>query len=248
MMERSLNDSFEEYKKKRFYDIEENLKRIRDNMFDAAVKSGRASDAVHLMAVTKTVEPVFINHAIHQGIDLIGENRVQEFMSKKPELELENVDAHLIGHLQTNKVKQIVGEVSTIQSVDSVKVAREIGKQSDALGITTKVLLEVNIGEEESKSGLEYDSVFDICCEMSEISGIEVDGLMAIPPICENTVELRRFFSDMHKLFVDIESKKIDNISMHILSMGMSSDYVDAILEGSNLIRVGSSLFGARVY
>lgn len=247
-MERSLNDSFEEYKAKRFYDIEENLKRIRDNMCDAAVKSGRTADSVHLMAVTKTVEPVFINHAIHQGIDLIGENRVQEFMSKKPELELENVDVHLIGHLQTNKVKQIVGEVSTIQSVDSIKVAREIGKQSDALGITTKVLLEVNIGEEESKSGLEYSSVLDICCELSEISGIEVEGLMAIPPICENTVELRRFFSDMHKLFVDIESKKIDNISMHILSMGMSSDYVDAILEGSNLIRVGSSLFGARVY
>lgn len=247
-MERSLNDSFEEYKAQRFYDIEENLKRIRDNICEASLKSGRSEAAVHLMAVTKTVEPVFINHAIHQGIDLIGENRVQELMSKKTELDLDGVDVHLIGHLQTNKVKQIVGEVSTVQSVDSVKVAREIGKQSESLGITTKVLLEVNIGEEETKSGFTYDSVTDFCYELSEISGISVAGLMAIPPICENTVELRRFFYDMHKLFVDIESKKIDNISMHILSMGMSSDYVDAILEGSNLVRVGSSIFGARVY
>lgn len=247
-MERSLNDSFEEYKAKRFYDIEENLKRIRDNICEAAVKSGRAEDAVHLMAVTKTVEPVFINHAIREGIDLIGENRVQELMSKKPELELDGVDVHLIGHLQTNKVKQVVGEVSTIQSVDSIKVAREIGKQSEVLGITTKVLLEVNIGEEESKSGFTYDSVTDFCYEISEFSGISVEGLMAIPPICENSVELRRFFYDMRKLFVDIEGKKIDNICMHILSMGMSSDYVDAILEGSNLVRVGSSIFGARVY
>ncbi len=247
MMEKSSNELIE-YRKKRCECIDENLKRIRENIAVAAKGSGRDESAVKLMAVTKTVEPYFINHAISRGIDLIGENRVQELMSKKDDLHLDGVDVHLIGHLQTNKVKQIVGEVSTIQSVDSVKVAKEISKQSLAKDLITDVLLEVNIGEEDSKSGVTYDSAVDICHEISEFPGIRVQGLMAIPPICDDNVELRRFFYNMHKLFVDIESKKIDNINMHILSMGMSSDYSEAILEGANLVRVGSAMFGARVY
>ena len=240
--------SFEAYKLERFRNIEENFKEIRDNISEAAQKIGKSADDIKLMAVTKTVEPVFINHAIAQGIDLIGENRVQEFMSKKDELNLDGVDVHLIGHLQTNKVKQIVGQVSTIQSVDSVKIAKEISKQSNALGITTKVLLEVNIGMEDSKTGVIYDNAGEICQEISELPGIKIEGLMAIPPICDDSIKLRHFFSDMHKLFVDIGEKKLDNVNMSILSMGMSSDYVEAILEGANLVRIGSKLFGARVY
>ena len=248
MMEKSLNDSLNQYREQRCKDIEDNLKEIKEKIAESAQKSGRTEKDVHLMAVTKTVEPYFINHALAQGIDLIGENRVQELLSKKPDLNLDGVDVHLIGHLQTNKVKQIVGEVSTIQSVDSVKVAKEISKCSVNAGINTDILLEVNIGEEESKSGLEYNQVLEICHEIAELPGVSVKGLMAIPPICENDVILRQFFSNMYQLYVDIDSKKIHNICMQILSMGMSSDYEAAIMEGSNLVRVGSSIFGARVY
>lgn len=243
MTERSLT----EYREERCRDIEENIKEIRDNIAEAAIKSGRNPEDVHLMAVTKTVEPYFINHAIHCGIDLIGENRVQEFLGKKPELDLDGVDCHLIGHLQTNKVRQIVGEVSTIQSVDSVKVAKEISKQSVKNGLVTKILLEVNVGEEESKSGMDYAAAPNLLAEIAALPGLSVEGFMAIPPICDE-VTLRGYFSRMHQLYVDMKSKNIDNSNINILSMGMSADYVQAILEGSTLVRVGSSLFGARIY
>lgn len=247
MMEK-LSNEYEEYKKQRFAQIDENLKIVRENIANAAIKSGRQPGDIKLMAVTKTVAPEFINHAISRGIDLIGENRVQELMSKKDDLHLDGVDVHLIGHLQTNKVKQIVGEVSTIQSVDSIKVAKEISKQSTMHGINTNILLEVNIGKEESKSGFMADEVLDACCEIAELPSVKIMGLMSVPPICEDKTVLRQFFSDMDKLFVDIDSKKIDNICMQILSMGMSSDYQDAIEMGANLVRVGSNIFGARQY
>lgn len=244
MTERSLS----EYREARCRDIEENLKEIRENLAEAAVRSGRAPEDVKLMAVTKTVEPFFINHAIHCGVDLIGENRVQEFLGKKPELDLDGVDCHLIGHLQTNKVKQIVGEVSTIQSVDSLKVANEISKQSVKKDLVTKILLEVNVGEEESKSGMDYDAVPDLLPAIAELPGLSVEGLMAIPPICEDEAVLRGYFSKMNQLYVDMKAQNIDNININILSMGMSADYVQAVLEGATLVRVGSSLFGARIY
>ncbi|MBQ7102271.1 MAG: YggS family pyridoxal phosphate-dependent enzyme, partial [Clostridia bacterium] len=155
---------------------------------------------------------------------------------------------HLIGHLQTNKVRQIVGEVSMIQSVDSVRLAKEIAKRSLAAGITTDILAEINVGGEDSKSGIEWSAAEEILAEISEIEGLRLRGLMAIPPICENSSEARAFFSKMRRLFVDIQSKKLDNTSINILSMGMSSDYTDAILEGATLVRVGTSLFGRRVY
>lgn len=240
--------SFTEYRAQRCKDIEENLKEIRDNMAEAAIQSGRKPEDIQLMAVTKTVEPYFINHAIHCGIDLIGENRVQEFLGKKPELDLEGVDCHLIGHLQTNKVRQIVGEVSTIQSVDSLKVAKEISKQSVKNDLVTKILLEVNVGEEASKSGMDYDAVKDLLPEIATLPGLQVEGFMAIPPICDEESVLRGYFSKMNQLYVDMKGENIDNININILSMGMSADYVQAIQEGSTLVRVGSSLFGARVY
>jgi len=246
-MEKSLND-LEQYRAQRCHDIEENYKQILENIAKAEMARGVKEGSTQFMAVTKTVEPYFINHALSLGIDMIGENRVQELMGKKPELNLDGVDVHLIGHLQTNKVKQVVGEVSTIQSVDSVKVAKEISKCSEALGITTNVLVEVNVGDEDSKSGLEKHMLIETCHEIAELPGRKVEGLMAIPPICETSAEVREYFAIMYKLFIDISSKKLDNTNMHILSMGMSSDYADAILEGANLVRVGSSLFGARIY
>lgn len=234
--------------KQRFHDIEENYKTIKENIAQAALKSGRKPEDVRFMAVTKTVESLYINHALSLGVDLIGENRVQEFLGKRDELNLNGVEKHLIGHLQTNKVRQIVGEVDMIDGVDSIKVAKEIGKVSQKKGIITDVLVEVNIGGEESKFGLDPVKLDETVCEMAEIDGIKICGLMAIPPICTDEEENRKFFSNMYTMFLDIKAKKLDNVNMNILSMGMSDDYVSAILEGSTMVRVGSSLFGRRVY
>ena len=232
----------------RFKNIEHNLEFIRQRIADAAAQSGRSSEDIKLMAVTKTVEPIFINHAIECGIDLIGENKVQEFLSKKPYLKLENCQAHLIGHLQTNKVKQIVSEVSMIQSVDSIKLAKEISKRSEVAGITTECLIEVNIGDEDSKTGLDVNLLTQTIEEISALPSIKVKGLMTIPPICENDARLSEYFLRMNEIFIDIRNKKLDNIDMSILSMGMSGDYEAAIRYGSNLVRVGSAIFGPRLY
>lgn len=232
----------------RFLAIEENLKIINEDVSQAAIKSGRCPGDVSLMAVTKTVESKFINHAIAQGVNLIGENKVQELLLKEPELNLEGCKAHLIGHLQSNKVKKIVGHVDTIQSVDSVSIAKEIGKRSLEAGIITNVLLEVNAGSEDSKFGFLPDELFEKACEIAEIEGVKIGGMMCVAPICESEAEIRGIFSNMHRLFIDIGAKKRDNISMDILSMGMSGDYKEAILEGANLVRVGSAIFGARIY
>lgn len=232
----------------RFFAIEENLKIINEDIANAALISGRKPEDVNLMAVTKTVESKFINHAIKNGINLIGENKVQEFLLKKDELNLENCKPHLIGHLQSNKVKKIVGYVDTIQSVDSVSIAKEIGKRSVEAGLTTKILLEVNVGNEESKFGFTSEELFEKACEISEINGICINGLMCVAPICEKDAEIRAIFSNMHRMFIDIRAKKIDNINMNVLSMGMSGDYKQAIIEGANLVRVGSAIFGARIY
>jgi len=232
----------------RFSAIEENLKYINFDISEAALKSGRNPSDVRIMAVTKTVESKFINHAISCGVNLIGENKVQELLLKEPELNLDGCKAHLIGHLQSNKVKKIVGHVETIQSVDSVSIAKEIGKRSVESGIITKILLEVNAGSEDSKFGFSADELFEKACEISETDGILINGLMCVAPICEKEAEIRAIFSNMHRMFIDIGAKKIDNISMNILSMGMSGDYKYAILEGANLVRVGSSIFGARIY
>ena len=232
----------------RFSNIEYNLNVINERIALAAEKSGRKADDIRFMAVTKTVEPMFINHAIEHGVNLIGENKVQEFLSKKEYLKLDNCEAQLIGHLQTNKVRQIVGEVSMIQSVDSVKLAKEISKRSKALGITTECLVEVNIGDEDSKTGLDMELLYDTLAEISALPAIKIKGLMTIPPICDDDEELNKYFSKMKEIFIDIKSKKLDNIDMCILSMGMSGDYEAAVRNGSDLVRVGSAIFGPRIY
>ncbi len=232
----------------RFNNIEHNVRVIKEKIAKAALDSGRNPDEVRLMAVTKTVEPMFINHALKCGIDLIGENKVQEFLSKKPYLNLEGVECHLIGHLQTNKVKQIVSEVNMIESVDSLKLAGEISKRSEAAGVITECLIEVNIGDEDSKTGLELTMLEETLREIAVLPGIKVKGLMTIPPICDDEAELDKYFCQMQEIFIDIKAKKIDNIDMCILSMGMSGDYEAAVRHGSNLVRVGSAIFGPRIY
>lgn len=232
----------------RFVQLEENIKILRDRAGEAAVRSGRRPEDITILAVTKTVDAPLINHAIACGMDHIGENRVQEFLGKRDELHLDGVEAHLIGQLQTNKVRKIVGLVFMIQSVDSVKLAREIGRVSAEKGIVTDCLAEVNIGGEQSKSGVAPEELPELLEQMSEIEGIRVRGLMTVPPICESKAEIRQYFSNMRQLFIDIQHKKIDNIYMDCLSMGMSSDYEEAILEGATLIRPGTALFGSRIY
>ena len=233
---------------RRIENVRENYKIICERIAEAAIKSGRKPEDVRFMAVTKTVEPALINAAIEEGITLIGENRVQEYLGKAPELHLDGVEKHLIGHLQKNKVRQIVGKVDMIESVDSIEIAREIAKRSEMQGITTDVLLEVNIGGEESKFGFAPDTLEENLAQIYELSHIRVEGLMSIPPICEQKAQIRQFFSQMNELYIDFSSKIFNNINMNILSMGMSADYYEAILEGANLVRVGSALFGERIY
>ncbi len=232
----------------RLKSVSENYKAIKHRVEEAAIKAGRDPNDVRLMAVTKTVESVYINKAIEIGADLIGENRVQEYLGKKDELNLDGVEKHLIGHLQTNKVKQIVGEVDMIESVDSIKLAKEISRVSSNKGVTTDVLVEVNVGKEDSKSGIYIESLEELLCEIAELESIRINGLMTIPPICESEKEVYKYFETMYKSFIDIKDKKIDNVNMSILSMGMSGDFEAAVASGSNIVRVGSAIFGARKY
>lgn len=229
-------------------DVEYNYKLINERIAEAAQKVGKSREDITFLAATKTVEPEVINHAISLGLYYIGENKVQELLSKYDSYNLENCSLQFIGHLQTNKVRQIVNKVDLIQSVDSVKLANEIAKQSLKLNKTTDILVEVNIGREENKSGVYPENLEELLCEISKIEGISVKGLMTIPPICDNKHKISKYFNNMHNIFIDISQKKLDNISMTILSMGMSADYYEAILEGANMVRIGSSLFGARDY
>ena len=229
-------------------DVEYNYKLINERIAEAAQKVGKRREDITFLAATKTVAPEVINHAISLGLDHIGENKVQELLSKYDEYNLEKCSLQFIGHLQTNKVRQIVDKVDLIQSVDSVKLANEIAKQSSKHNKKTDILVEVNIGREENKSGVFPENLEELLCEISQIEGISVKGLMTIPPICDNKHKISKYFNNMHNIFIDISQKKLDNISMTILSMGMSADYYEAILEGANMVRIGSSLFGARDY
>ena len=237
------------FDKEHFDIITQNLKVIRDSLAEAAIKSSRSPDDGRLMAVTKTVCPEYINHTIKEcGIDLIGENKVQEYLSKKDFLDLEHIEKHLIGHLQTNKVKKIVGEVDMIQSVDSLHLAQVIAKESLKIGKTTEVLLELNIGSEESKTGFDKQAFDESLFQISELEGICVKGLMTIPPVCQTSLECERYFQAMADYFEEVKLKKLNNFDMQILSMGMSGDYKEAVLHGSTLVRIGSAIFGPRIY
>ena len=245
-MERSFD---EEQEKKDFLPIFlDNYARIQENMEKACASSGRSMSDVTLLGVTKTVPPAHINVALENGIRHIGENRVQEFLGKRDALELQGVDVHLIGHLQTNKVERIVGQVRMIESVDSLRLAEAIDKASAKKHCVTDVLVEVNIGNEESKSGISAEKLEELLYSISPLQNVCVRGLMTIPPISDTDDQKRTYFSHMQKLFIDIKGKNIDNVNMDVLSMGMSSDYAQAILEGATLVRIGSALFGKRTY
>ncbi len=228
--------------------IAENIARIRANMDAAAIAAGRDPKDIVLCAATKMNDASRVREAIAAGLRCCGENRVQELTQKLSENAYEGADIHFIGHLQTNKVKQVVGKVSLIQSVDSLRLLEAISKEAVRQGIVQDILLEINVGGEESKSGFEACQVHAVLQNLSQFPNIRVRGLMAIPPICQNPGDNDKFFQEICNLSVDITRKKYDNVSMGILSMGMSDDYASAIACGSTMIRVGTAIFGARNY
>ena len=228
--------------------IAENIARIRENMNDAAIAAGRDPKEVLLCAATKMNDAAAVREAIAAGVDLCGENRVQELTAKLADNAYEGAPIHFIGHLQTNKVKQVVGKVDMIQSVDSLRLLNAINAEASRQGIRQEILLEINIGREESKSGFYLEQINEIVEKMNEFQGIFLRGFMVIPPVSQNSGDNRKFFQEICKLSVDIKQKKYDNVSVDVLSMGMSDDYVDAIACGSTMIRVGTAIFGQRNY
>lgn len=232
----------------RFLAFDENYKRVKHQVEEAALKAGRDPGEITLLAATKTVPVEVVNHAVSRGLTNLGENRVQELLEKYEALDKAHSRLEFIGRLQTNKVRQIVDKVSRIQSVDSVKLCGEISRQCVQRGLTMEVLVQVNIGREEQKGGVSPDSLYEFIDEIREFPGITVAGLMAVPPVCEDETKLSCYFLDMAKYYVDIRGKKKDNVYMRCLSMGMSGDFPLAIACGATMVRVGSSLFGARIY
>ncbi len=228
--------------------ITENIAVIRQQIRQAAIAAGRDPGSILLCAATKMNDAENVRTAIAAGVDCCGENRVQELVVKQRQNAYQGAPVHFIGHLQTNKVKQVVGKVDLIQSVDSLRLLEAIDKEAQKQGIIQDILLEINIGNEESKSGFDAHQIHTVCEKISGYSNIRVKGLMAIPPICQNSTENRKFFQEMYNLSVDITAKKYDNVWVDILSMGMSDDYREAIACGSTMIRVGTAIFGARDY
>lgn len=227
--------------------ISENIKEVEANIEKACQKAGRNPSEVTLIAVSKTKPVSDIEEAIQCGMTHFGENKVQELLHKI-EVIPDDVNWHLIGHLQTNKVKYVVTQGILIHSVDSIKLAAEIQKEAAKKGTVCDILLEVNVANEASKYGFAYEDVMDAVDIISTYSNIRIQGLMTIAPFVENPEENRIFFAKLHKLSLDIDSRNIDNVSMNVLSMGMTNDYMVAIEEGATMVRVGTGIFGARNY
>ena len=228
--------------------ISENVAQIRQKIRDAAIAAGRDPAEIILCAATKMNDSDAVRQAIAAGVDCCGENRVQELTVKLSQNAYDGVPVHFIGHLQTNKVKQVVGKVDLIQSVDSLHLMTAIQAEAEKQGVVQQILLEINVGGEESKSGFSPEEVYSILPKMGSFPNIRVSGLMAIPPICQIPGGNDKFFQEMYNLSVDITAKKYDNVLVRFLSMGMSDDYADAIACGSNMVRVGTAIFGARDY
>ena len=222
--------------------VDKNLKLIRENVGEAAEKCGRKAEDIRIMAVTKTVAPEIVNHAIELGLDLLGENRVQEYLSKAEAYS--PAEVHFIGGLQTNKVKYIIESVSMIQSVDSLKLGTEIDRLAAKHGRVMDILCEVNIGGEESKGGVAPDKLRELFAQLAQLKNIRIKGLMTIPPPSQSDVFLGR----MQELYNDLRDNKIEGADMQVLSMGMTHDYAEAVKYGSTLVRIGTGLFGARDY
>lgn len=227
--------------------VTENLKLVEYRISQACARSGRNREEVTLIAVSKTKPVEMMEEAMQCGIRVFGENKVQEILKKEPELPKE-IDWHLIGHLQRNKVRQIAGKVAMIHSVDSLRLAEQIQKEYEKQQLTARILIEVNVAREESKFGLMPEETEDVIREIAKMPNIEVSGLMTIAPFVDDPEDNRIHFRNLRKLLVDINAKNIDNVSMRELSMGMTGDYEVAIEEGATFVRVGTGIFGSRQY
>ena len=229
------------------YDIQNNLYQVQANIKSACENSGRSYFDITLVGVTKTIEVERISQLVSLGVRDLGENRVQELLEKEPAMD-SSVNWHLIGHLQTNKVKYIVDKVKLIHSLDSIKLAKEINKHAEALDISASVLIEINIAAENSKFGIAPNELSDFLDEIASYPHIVAKGLMCVAPYVEKPAENRDYFRKMRQMFVDSGAKSLNNIHMQYLSMGMTNDYEIAIEEGANIVRVGTGIFGARDY
>lgn len=227
--------------------LKDNYEEICSAINDAAVASGRKYEDITFVAVTKFVEIPRIEEALLLGVTSVGENRVQELQMKLPTFKKANIAINLIGQLQTNKVKYVLGQVDLIQSLDRIELAKEMDKRSVAANIVSDALIEVNIGGEEQKGGVELNELDRFIDAIGELQGIRVRGLMCVPPAVAEP-EARRYFANMHELFERLKSCGAPNVTMEHLSMGMSGDYRAAILEGATMVRIGTALFGKRDY
>ena len=227
--------------------LAKNLHDVEAKIMEACEKSNRKREEITLIAVSKTKPVSVLKEAYNLGARIFGENKVQELCEKNTQLP-EDIDWHLIGHLQTNKVKNIIGKVSLIHSVDSIRLAEAIEKECAKKNICTNILIEVNVAEEESKYGFKMNEVFSAIETISHFKHVQIKGLMTIAPFVENPEENRSIFASLRQLSVDINQKNIDNVSVDILSMGMTNDYQVAIEEGATMVRVGTGIFGARDY
>ena len=228
--------------------IAENVARVRTQMAEAALQCGRNPEEIKLCAATKMNDADAVRQAIAAGVDCCGENRVQELTAKLAENAYAGAPVHFIGHLQTNKVRQVVGKVDLIQSVDSAHLLRAVDREAGRQGIRQDILLEINIGNEASKGGFSPEEILPLLENFGEFSNVCVKGLMAIPPISRFPGENLEFFQKMRQISVDIRDIINDNVKVDCLSMGMSGDFEDAIAAGSTMIRVGTAIFGARDY
>ena len=228
--------------------LRDNIAHVKARAAEAAVRAGRRPEEITLVAATKMNSAERVRFAVENGITVCGENRVQELMEKYEQSAYGDADLQFIGTLQTNKVKYLIGKVSLIQSVGSLRLAQAINKEAAKRGIRQNVLLEVNIGKESAKSGFLPEELLEALEKMPGFGNLSVRGLMAIPPVAPHKGNNLYYFHEMHQLFIDISTKKYDNVSMACLSMGMTNDFEDAISCGSTMIRVGTAIFGARDY
>ena len=228
--------------------IAENVARVRAQMAQAALRCGRNPEEIKLCAATKMNDADAVRQAIAAGVDCCGENRVQELTAKLAENAYAGAPVHFIGHLQTNKVRQVIGKVDLIKSVDSAHLLRAVDREAGRQGIRQDILLEINIGNEANKGGFSPEEILPLLENFGEFSNVCVKGLMAIPPISRFPGENLEFFQKMRQISVDIRDIINDNVKVDCLSMGMSGDFEDAIAAGSTMIRVGTAIFGARDY
>ena len=225
--------------------IRDHLNEVRENIQKACEKAGRSPQEVTLIAVSKTKPLFMLEEAYEAGARDFGENKVQEIREKHPKMP-EDARFHMIGHLQRNKVKQVLPHAVLIHSVDSYRLAEQISQEAGKLGITAKILLEVNVAKEESKFGMMPEDVEEMAGQIAALPHLQIEGLMTIAPFVDDPEKSRPVFRKLYQLSVDIKKKNIDNVSMSVLSMGMTGDYQVAVEEGATMIRVGTGIFGAR--